>query len=94
MIGNIAHQWRQPLSAISSISRGMILQVELNLVTKEEIQNSYNKTLEYSNYLTQTIEDFRGYLKEDKEKIKFDLLDVFKKSKSIVQSVYRSNRRR
>ena len=28
MIGNIAHQWRQPLSAISSLSSGMKIQVE------------------------------------------------------------------
>ena len=31
MIGNIAHQWRQPLSAISTTSSGMKLQLELGI---------------------------------------------------------------
>jgi len=91
MIGNIAHQWRQPLSAVSSISSGMLLQVELGVASNDDIQKSYSKILEYTNHLTQTIEDFRGYLKDDKEKIEFDYLDVFMKSKSIVASVYKNS---
>mgnify|MGYP001492489983 CR=1 FL=1 len=35
MIGNIAHQWRQPLSAISSLASGHILNNELGLITPE-----------------------------------------------------------
>jgi len=91
MIGNIAHQWRQPLSAISSTASGMNLQIELDLATQEDIVNSFSKIIEYTNFLTQTIDDFRGYMKEDKEKKLFDVLDVFFKSKSIVEAVYKNN---
>jgi len=91
MIGNIAHQWRQPLSAISSTASGMNLQIELDLVSKEEIIKAFSKIVEYTSFLTQTIDDFRGYMKEDKEKKLFDVLDVFFKSKSIVEAVYKNN---
>ncbi|MDD2698857.1 MAG: HAMP domain-containing sensor histidine kinase [Arcobacteraceae bacterium] len=91
MIGNIAHQWRQPLSAISSTASGMTLQIELDLASKEDILNSYSKIIEFTNFLTQTIDDFRGYLKEDKEKISFDVIDTFMKSKSIIEAVYKNN---
>ncbi len=91
MIGNIAHQWRQPLSAISSTASGMNLQIELNLTSEEDITKSFSKIIEYTNFLTQTIDDFRGYLKEDKEKVLFDNLDILWKSKSIVEAVYKNN---
>lgn len=91
MIGNIAHQWRQPLSAISSTASGMNLQMELALATQKDINDAFLKIIEYTNFLTQTIDDFRGYMKEDKEKISFDILDVFFKSKSIVEAVYKNN---
>ena len=35
MIGNIAHQWRQPLSIISTASTGMLIQKEYNLLSDE-----------------------------------------------------------
>ncbi|WP_320033458.1 ATP-binding protein [Halarcobacter sp.] len=91
MIGNIAHQWRQPLSAISTISSGMLLELELDMCERKDIENSYEKILEFTKFLTQTIEDFRGYLKKDKEKVEFDILDIFMKSFNIVESTYKNN---
>ena len=43
MIGNIAHQWRQPLSAISSTASGALLQLELDMLSKDDIKKSYTK---------------------------------------------------
>ena len=37
---NIAHQWRQPLSVISTITSGMKLQKELNIVDDNEFNLS------------------------------------------------------
>ncbi len=36
MLANIAHQWRQPLSIISTLSTGMKLQKELNISNEED----------------------------------------------------------
>ncbi|MBD3840323.1 MAG: HAMP domain-containing histidine kinase [Campylobacterales bacterium] len=88
MIGNIAHQWRQPLSAISTTATGVQLQMELGIIEDEEIKTSLNKIVEFTNFLTQTIEDFRGYLKEDKEQQEFDIIEIFQRSKNIVESTY------
>ncbi len=65
MIGNIAHQWRQPLSAISSTASSMQLQMELGINQKEDIEKSYESIITYVEFLTQTIEDFRNFFKED-----------------------------
>ncbi|MCK5111719.1 MAG: HAMP domain-containing histidine kinase [Arcobacteraceae bacterium] len=89
MIGNIAHQWRQPLSAINTTASGMQLQMQLGLTNDEEISDSYSRIMRYVDFLTQTIEDFRGFFKEDKEEIDFNIIDVMKKTLSITSATYK-----
>lgn len=91
MIGNIAHQWRQPLSAINSTASGMKVQLELNLADMKDIDKSYNKIMEYVSFLNQTIEDFREFFKEDKESSIFSVNDVIKKAVSITSATYKDN---
>lgn len=91
MIGNIAHQWRQPLSAISSTVSSMQLQIELNIATKDDIKNSYSSVMKYVEFLNQTIEDFRSFFRKDKEAVKFNVIDVLNNSLCITSAVYKDN---
>ena len=91
MIGNIAHQWRQPLSAINSTSSSMKLQLQLGIATDEEVNDSYEKIMNYVDFLNQTIEDFRGFFMEDKEIIEFDMSETIEKSLTITNAVYKDN---
>ena len=91
MIGNIAHQWRQPLSAISSTASSVELQMELGIATQEDIKKSYRDIKHYVEFLTQTIEDFRGFFKKDKETVDFDMKEVLKNSLSITNATYKDN---
>jgi signal transduction histidine kinase len=45
----------------------------------------------YVDFLTQTIEDFRGFFKEDKEKINFNVIDALNKTISITSATYKDN---
>ncbi|MEA3554871.1 MAG: hypothetical protein U9R39_10805 [Campylobacterota bacterium] len=38
MIGNIAHQWRQPLSVISTSASGMMLEKEYDILSDEKFK--------------------------------------------------------
>ncbi|MDC0932457.1 hybrid sensor histidine kinase/response regulator [Arcobacteraceae bacterium] len=73
MIGNIAHQWRQPLSVISTGITGMQLEKEYGLLTDEK----FNKTCDVINsnaqYLSKTIDDFRNFVKGERIKKLFNL---------------------
>ncbi len=91
MIGNIAHQWRQPLSAISSTASSIELQMELGIASDVDIKKSYVDIKNYVQFLTQTIEDFRGFFKEDKARVDFDMKDVLKNSLSITSATYKDN---
>ncbi len=91
MIANIAHQWRQPLSAITTTASGMQLQMQLGLTNDEEVNESYTKIMGYVEFLTQTIEDFRGFFKEDKETSDFNMIETLEKSLSITSAIYKDN---
>ena len=92
MIGNIAHQWRQPLSAISSISSGNVLQSQMGILSNEDNEKSYNKIIEHCQFLSQTIEDFRNYMKESTdEKEEFDIANTIHSILNIIEIAYKDN---
>ncbi|RXK03119.1 hypothetical protein CRV02_03080 [Arcobacter sp. CECT 8989] len=91
MIGNIAHQWRQPLSAISSTVSSMQIQRQLAIASDKDIDSSYESIMKYVQFLNQTIEDFRSFFRKDKEQIKFNIIEVLNNSLSITSAVYKDN---
>jgi len=69
MITMIAHQWRQPLSAISATSTAINLKAQLNKLDKEYIIEMTDNISGYSQHLSDTIDDFRNFFKPNKEKV-------------------------
>lgn len=67
MIGNIAHQWRQPLSSISVSSTGMLLQKQMNILDDEFLKQGLKQINDSVQYLSATIDDFRNFYKTDKK---------------------------
>ena len=67
MIGNIAHQWRQPLSVISITATGMKLKKELGLIDEKEFVHNMDLINTNAQYLSTTIDTFRNFIKEKKE---------------------------
>ena len=96
MISMIAHQWRQPLSTISSISIDMKMKSELenyNLSIKEEainyekyINTNLNKIDNLIQNLTTTIDDFRDFYKPNKALDKVTLEHIAKLSLHIMSA--------
>lgn len=62
MVGNIAHQWRQPLSIITSIASSITILNNLNKLPKENLNTDMEKIMEQSRYLSDTIDDFRNFI--------------------------------
>ena len=67
MIGNIAHQWRQPLSVISTIASGIKMQYKFDQLKIETLPSQMGEIVDRTQYLSQTIDTFRNFLKEKKE---------------------------
>ncbi len=91
MIGNIAHQWRQPLSAISTIASGLNFSLEYGSCKKEEIHKSLNRIVQTTKHLSQTIDDFRNFYKSDKEEKIFNFSNSIKSCLGIIQASLADN---
>ena len=91
MIGNIAHQWRQPLSSISAIATGTKLRYKNNLISDEELDDTFVKIKDYTQHLSKTIDDFRDFFKYDKTKELFEIGEVINKSISLTDAAYKDN---
>jgi len=91
MIGNIAHQWRQPLSSISTIASGINAQKEYEIFDESSLMPSMDKIVEQTQYMSKTIDDFRNFFKNDKEKILFSLDDAIEQNISLVETSLKNN---
>lgn len=78
MIGNIAHQWRQPLSVISTCASGMQLNIELGLASNEDNLSNTKMIIKTTQELSNTIETFRDFTSSDKLS-EFDLTELVEK---------------
>lgn len=89
MLQNISHQWRQPLSQISTISTGILVQNEHGLLNKDLLKEHMNNINNSAQYLSQTIEDFENFLKPSSTNKKvFNVLDAVKKVLKLTKDAY------
>lgn len=91
MINNIAHQWRQPLSTISTAASGLNLKVDMDMCSKEEIKKNLDNIVETTQHLSQTIEDFRSFFLENKQVERFLLSETIKKNLSLTSSTLKAS---
>jgi C4-dicarboxylate-specific signal transduction histidine kinase len=68
MINSIAHQWRQPLNVISLIVQGL---PNYNDLSQQELDHEVERIMDVILHMSQTIDDFRYFFRQDKEKILF-----------------------
>ncbi len=68
MIGMIAHQWRQPISIVAMAVNNILVDLELDELTEESVRECANEILSETQYLSQTIDDFRNFFKPNKAK--------------------------
>ena len=88
MIGNIAHQWRQPLSGISTSSTGMSLLKEAGILTDEAFETNINNINKSAQYLSQTIEDFRNFFNVNKKISLCTSQDILKSTLNLISAQF------
>ena len=90
MISNIAHQWRQPLSLISTAATGAKLQKEIGVLTDEKLEETLVSINNSVQYLSKTIDDFRNFFRPDNEKTKFKVSHLLQKATSLVKPQFKN----
>lgn len=89
MIGNIAHQWRQPLNTLGLYLQGLTVAWEMGDFQREEADQTISKAMDVIFHMSQTIDDFRYFFKPDKEKISFNIHEVVTKTVSLIDGSYK-----
>ena len=88
MIGNIAHQWRQPLSTITTASSGIVLQKEMGILSDEFFMEALKKINSSAQHLSKTIDDFRNFFSPNKRKTKFLIEDLFTTTLNLISAQF------
>ena len=84
MLGNIAHQWRQPLNNINLLI--YYIRDSYGKLPKEELDETIKNAKLQIDFMSQTIDDFRNFYKPSKEKKRFNIKDSIIQSSKIVKS--------
>lgn len=91
MLGNIAHQWRQPLNVLGLKIQQLGLFYEYGEFSKELLDANIDKAMEIVSHLSQTIDDFRNFSMPDKEKSLFSVDQAVAKTVSLIEESFREN---
>lgn len=86
MIGNIAHQWRQPLGELSAILMNLQVKHEFNDLNQNILLHSIRQCNKINAYMSNTISDFQNFFKPSKDKEVFELSEACQRAISILQA--------
>ena len=89
MIGNIAHQWRQPLNSLGLTIQTQLLLYDLGEFTREFLDESVNTSMGLIQHMSKTVDDFMNYFKPDKEKVEFKLSEAIAKTLSLIEDSFK-----
>ncbi len=88
MIGNIAHQWRQPLNVLGIKLMTLDMYYKKDLIDDKFIKDHIESSSDTLQHMSDTIDDFRDFFKPEKKKEKFNISEIVKKSVDIVHDSF------
>lgn len=91
MIGNIAHQWRQPLCSLGFIIQDLIDAYDSGDLNREYLSDIVESSMSQILFMTQTIENFRNYYSPNKEKLSFNIMQSVKDTINIIEKQFDIN---
>ncbi|MBV5342057.1 MAG: ABC transporter substrate-binding protein [Deltaproteobacteria bacterium] len=91
MIGAIAHQWRQPLSTLGMIVQRTHAVGTLQGLTAEGLDEFKANAMRQIRYMSDTIEEFRGFYRTEKQKELFSPLSCINDSVRLFEPQFTSH---
>ncbi len=86
MIGNIAHQWRQPLNSIGLIVQEIEDAYEYGELNENRVKESVERVLRLLDFMSHTIDDFRNFFSKDKSREEFHIINAIERSVSFIET--------
>lgn len=91
MVTAIAHQWRQPLTAVGFILQNVKTSFERGKLDEDYLNNSVEDAMNQVNTMSKAIDDLRIFLKPESEKKSFDLVETISETRSILNAQCSNN---
>ncbi len=86
MIGNISHQWKQPLAQISSALINLELYQERKKLDEAKIYEFIEETSKQINFMSETVDDFKNFFKPNTLKREFSVEEVVNQTIKILNA--------
>jgi PAS domain S-box-containing protein len=90
MIGNIAHQWRQPLNNLGLTVQELLQIYDLGKLTREFLDHRVSSAMQIILHMSRTIDDFMNYFKPDNEKVEFKVHEAIANSVSLIEDSFKN----
>ena len=90
MIGNIAHQWRQPLNALAGLLVNIQQAYQYNELTADYLDGCVKDGGGLIQKMSSTIDDFRNFFLPDKEAVSFSAQNQINQALSLVEAGLKS----
>jgi signal transduction histidine kinase len=87
MIGNIAHQWRQPLAINNTLLSILKEKVHMGILDNTELLQKLKEMENSIQYMSKTIDDFMRFYHPAKKKTIFSIEDVVEHALTIMQPI-------
>lgn len=86
MIGNISHQWRQPLAQVGAILINLELHSDKDKLTKEKLAQKIKEANEQLAFMSSTIDDFKNFFVPNAVKKEFSAQEVIVRAKKLLSA--------
>ncbi len=85
MIGNIAHQWRHPLTRLSLILQNIKAMQKRGRLEPEKLESMLTSANSQINFMSETIENFRHFYRPLKDDTPFTVKSAFESAMQIIE---------
>jgi signal transduction histidine kinase len=92
MIGNIAHQWRQPINALALLLMNLKDAQQFGEMTDQYLASQIERGDQLIRKMSTTIDDFRNFFRPHRDKQAFLLSAAVRDALSIIESAYEQHR--
>jgi PAS domain S-box-containing protein len=90
MIGNIAHQWRQPLNTLAMLISNLQYAQQENILTPSYLNESAATANRLIQKMSATINDFRDFFAPGKEMVSFSAMEQVRQAVQLVEAACES----
>lgn len=91
MVGNISHQWKQPLNSINLILMNLYDDYKFKELSELEFKKTIDKLMNIVENMAETIQDFTDFLKPNREKIEFSLTESIHMALTLMEASLKYN---